>query len=139
MKNILATIAALVAMVTAVHAESFERAAAGLYQPKNPNAVFNANVAWLCLYPADVGKMRDLWAAGEIKAALSVKTCMMAAKPMEVIQTGGDGDRLIKVALVRDGTVIDLWTESQLFKSRSGWLFDMCLNSGQTIQACADR
>ena len=45
MKNIVATVMVAAAMVGAAHAEGLDPATVDLYQPLNPNAVFNTEVA----------------------------------------------------------------------------------------------
>jgi hypothetical protein len=118
--------------------KTFDPSKVDLYKPKNPNAVFNKSSTWLCVFPTDVGKYRNLMAAGEHQAALQMPGCITLYNPVEAVQTDSIGDDLIQVTVIKDNKTIDLWGEKNSFRSRQDWLIMECQWAGLGYSECYD-
>jgi hypothetical protein len=132
MKTILAAVAATAMMTGIAHSGS-----ADIYTPRNPSAVFNEGTAWLCTYPTDVGKFRDLLAAGEQQAALAMPGCISVEQPLEAIETDRIGNDLLQVTVVKGDKAFDLWTEPDLFRTHEAWVALQCQASGKSYSECS--
>lgn len=98
----------------------YDPSKSSIYKPRNPRALFNDGFAWLCLSPSDVGKFRNLMAAGEQQAATAMRGCIAIDQTIEVIETDSIGDRLIQVIYVTGGETIDfgqIWISSGLVET----------------------
>jgi hypothetical protein len=118
--------------------KTFDPSKVDLYKPKNPNAVFNKSSTWLCVFPTDVGKYRNLMAAGEYQAALQMPGCVTLYNPVEAVQTDSIGDDLIQVTVIKDNQTVDLWGEKNSFRSRQDWLIMECQWAGLGYSECYD-